>query len=354
MPKYAVIDLGSNSVRLVVYEVEKPALDRCRRGARPVPKRDFRAVLDEKKMAGLSAYVSEGHFSQAGVEKAASVLTKHLTRAEYCGCDRVDVFATAVLRNAENSTQAVADIQDRIGVAVRVLSAEDEAHLGFVGASCDSVFRDAQAQGGLQATNGVGSATGAQNADGFRNATNVATQPTHATLIDIGGGSTELTRICHGQDLDKISIPQGSVSSYAQFVETILATPQEAARIAQAFRDNLGSVPNLEAFRSPILYGIGGSVRACAKMIAAMDASPSAPKPRVLTRQDLCSILDFAQNEPGRFAHTLIRAVPDRAHTLIPGTVILEALMDQLESERIQICAYGLREGYLIERMMNM
>ena len=344
MPKYAVIDLGSNSVRLVVYEVEKPALDRCRRGARPVPKRDFRAVLDEKKMAGLSAYVSEGHFSQAGVEKAASVLTNHLTRAEYCGCDRVDVFATAVLRNAENSTQAVADIQDRIGVAVRVLSAEDEAHLGFVGASCDSALGDAGAQ----------DAAGAQNADGFRNAANVATQPTHATLIDIGGGSTELTRICHGQDLDKISIPQGSVSSYAQFVETILATPQEAARIAQAFRDNLGSVPNLEAFRSPILYGIGGSVRACAKMIAAMDASPSAPKPRVLTRQDLCSILDFVQREPGRFAHTLIRAVPDRAHTLIPGTVILEALMDQLESERIQICAYGLREGYLIERMMNM
>ena len=100
MPNYGVIDLGSNSVRLVVYEVKD---DR-----RPVyTNKDFRSLLNDKVMAGLAAYVREAVFTQAGVERAASVLKGHLKRARYFQCKRIDVFATAVLRNCDNSAEAV-------------------------------------------------------------------------------------------------------------------------------------------------------------------------------------------------------------------------------------------------------
>ena len=84
MPNYGVIDLGSNSVRLVVYEVKD---DR-----RPVyTNKDFRSLLNDKVMAGLAAYVREAVFTQAGVERAASVLKGHLKRARYFQCKRIDV-----------------------------------------------------------------------------------------------------------------------------------------------------------------------------------------------------------------------------------------------------------------------
>ncbi len=156
MPNYGVIDLGSNSVRLVVYEVKD---DR-----RPVyTNKDFRSLLNDKVMAGLAAYVREAVFTQAGVERAASVLKGHLKRARYFQCKRIDVFATAVLRNCENSAEAVAALQEAAGTRIALLSARDEAHLGFVGATCDRVIE-------------------------------------RGTLVDIGGGSTELTRIEGGQD----------------------------------------------------------------------------------------------------------------------------------------------------------
>ena len=148
MPNYGVIDLGSNSVRLVVYEVKD---DR-----RPVyTNKDFRSLLNDKVMAGLAAYVREAVFTQAGVERAASVLKGHLKRARYFQCKRIDVFATAVLRNCDNSAEAVAALQEAAGTRIALLSARDEAHLGFVGATCDRVIE-------------------------------------RGTLVDIGGGSTEL------------------------------------------------------------------------------------------------------------------------------------------------------------------
>ena len=123
MPNYGVIDLGSNSVRLVVYEVKD---DR-----RPVyTNKDFRSLLNDKVMAGLAAYVREAVFTQAGVERAASVLKGHLKRARYFQCKRIDVFATAVLRNCDNSAEAVTALQEAAGTRIALLSARDEAHLG--------------------------------------------------------------------------------------------------------------------------------------------------------------------------------------------------------------------------------
>ena len=121
MARLGVIDLGSNSVRLVIYEARKDA-------AAPKP---FRILADEKKMAGLSAYVVDGQFSTAGIERAAG---DHLKIARNLSCDRVDIFATAVLRNCANSAFAVAAIEEAIEHPIFLLSGEEEADLGLAGA----------------------------------------------------------------------------------------------------------------------------------------------------------------------------------------------------------------------------
>ena len=188
MARLGVIDLGSNSVRLVVYETKRED------AVKP-----FRTLVDEKKMAGLAAYVTDGALSSAGIARAVTVLGDLLKLADNLNCARVDIFATAVLRNCANSEAATAAIETAINHRVRVLSAREEAHLGFVGAS-------------------------------------IGTPLAAGTLIDVGGGSTELTALASDGDHAGISIPFGCVLAYANYVRCVIPTPAECRTIADAFR----------------------------------------------------------------------------------------------------------------------
>ena len=307
MPNYAVVDLGSNSIRLVVYDVKDAH-------KRTYTSKDFKSLINDKVMAGLSAYVVDGTFTQDGIDRAISVLRGHAKRARYFDCEKMEVFATAVIRNALNCEEAVAAIEEAAELPISLLSATDEAHLGFVGATCDRAVE-------------------------------------RGTLVDIGGGSTELTRIESSLDFDNASIGQGSLSSFAQHVRAILPTPGEMDAIAEAFRKRFAGLPDPDAYRSEALYGIGGSVRAAAKMHA--QATGAAVRPKTMTKQQIHAILAWCRTDPDTFAHAALKASAERVHTLVPGCIILGELFDACGAERLDVCKYGVREGYLIDRMLR-
>ena len=192
MPNYGVIDLGSNSIRLVVYEVKEPAS-----GA--YTSKDFSSLISDKVMAGLSAFVEEGVFTPAGIDRAVEVLKGHAKRARYFRCERLDVFATAVLRNCSNSAEAVRAISKRIDAPITLLSSRDEAHLGFVGATS---YRPID----------------------------------RGTVIDIGGGSTEITRVRKGRDSNHTSVRMGSLSSFQIRSATGVHCAMESAHLAHRSR----------------------------------------------------------------------------------------------------------------------
>lgn len=307
MPNYAVIDLGSNSVRLAVFEVpnNKKRAYTCK---------DFRSLINDKVMAGLAAYVEDGVFTQEGIDKAVSVLKGHLKRSKYFQCKKVSCFATAVLRNASNCDEAIAKIEKETGLSISLLSAWDEAHLGFVGATCDRTIKE-------------------------------------GTLIDIGGGSTELTRIENGEDVELVSLGQGSLSSYAQFVKDILPTYEEAQLIRRTFRKHLGEIAHLDRFRTQTCYGIGGSVRAAAKMYAQTHCQ--GVRPKTLMPSQVSDILQTRTDNPSYYAHSALKASAERIHTLTPGCLVLDTLLAELGASKLEICKYGVREGYLIERLLG-
>lgn len=307
MTNYGVIDLGSNSIRLVIYSVKDNA-------SKPFSKKDFRSIINEKKIAGLSAYVVDGVFTEDGVRKAVDVLGEHLRRARNFDCADIRIFATAVLRNCANSKEATEAISEGIDFPIEMISARDEAHLGFIGATCDRRIES-------------------------------------GTLIDIGGGSTELTVIEDGTDTLNISLDQGSVSSYAEFVEMILPTVDEMGAIEAAFKTRLATVEDLGVYHAPKLYGIGGSVRAAAKLYG--EAFGGSGRPKLLERHQLDAAVTLLERSPSTFAHRAVKAVPERLHTVIPGSLIALTLMRELGADRLEICKYGIREGYLIKRILN-
>ncbi len=305
MSKFGVIDLGSNSVRLVVYEVKAP------KGGR-FSKKDFSTLLDMKKMAGLSAYVVDGVFSKEGIQKASYILSRHLVRAANAGCSDVEIFATAVLRNCTNSKEAVAAIEKAVGRKIRLLSGKQEAQLDLLGAACEYDIGD-------------------------------------GTLIDIGGGSTELVDIRGGQGKRALSLDQGSVSSYAQYVKMVLPTKRETEKIRKALRKRLEATEGLSDFRHDTLYGVGGSVRAVAKMLGAIEGAVKVP--RRVERSDVARLLAMLTEDRSRFAHKAAQAVPDRLHTIGCGLAMVDLLLETFDAKRIEICRYGVREGFLIHTM---
>ena len=169
--KQAVIDIGSNSMRLTVYETTPPQI--------------FRVLFKEKIMAGLAGYVDHNALSPDGIERAILGLLSFRATLSALDIKAVAVFATASLRNVKNTDQAVAAIQRATGYPIEVISGEEEAAFGYAGAMQE-----------LDLTDGL--------------------------FVDIGGASTEVVRFAGGVMESANSCPVGSLKLYRDFVRKIL------------------------------------------------------------------------------------------------------------------------------------
>ena len=118
--KQAVIDIGSNSMRLTVYETTETG--------------GFTILFKDKVMAGLAGYVEDGALSLDGIARAVLGLMSFRNTLEALNITQVSVFATASLRNITNTAQAVSTIQRATGFSIEVISGEEEARYGYAGA----------------------------------------------------------------------------------------------------------------------------------------------------------------------------------------------------------------------------
>ncbi len=119
---YAIIDIGSNTIRLNVYQVEED-------GA-------IHSIFQSKETAGLAGYVREdGSMSREGLDRAADALLRFRSILDALHIENRAVFATASLRNITNSEEAVFQLQERTGLMIRLLSGREEAILDYVGAT---------------------------------------------------------------------------------------------------------------------------------------------------------------------------------------------------------------------------
>lgn len=119
MMNYAVVDLGSNTIRLSLYSA--------------APGGGFRLLFSEKETAGIAGYISGGVLAPEGIGKAAQVLLDFRALLENLGEKEMHVFATASLRNIRNTEEAVEQIRAATGVGEDVISGELEARLGYYG-----------------------------------------------------------------------------------------------------------------------------------------------------------------------------------------------------------------------------
>ena len=268
---YGIADMGSNTVRLSIYK--------CEGG-------EIRLLMNRKVMAGLAGYVRHGALTPEGIEVACQTLQGYRSLMDNLELPDLRVFATASLRNISNTEEAVGAVMAATGLRVDVLSGREEAELSFRGA-----IQNAGLYTGL--------------------------------LVDLGGGSTELVSYRNRAIQSACSLSVGSLSLFSRYVSKLHPTKEERRAICRAVEEQLEQyVPQHGPARH--ICGVGGTVRAACKVANAMFDRPAGD--RSLDRDELKEMLQRLK-KPGRDElRLLLKTVPDRIHTIIPGLLALDTI----------------------------
>ena len=293
-----IVDLGSNTIRLSIYH--------CDQG-------QFRLLLHKKTMAGLAGYVREGILSDSGILVACRTLAAYRALLDNFNVTHMHVFATASLRNIFNTAEAVETIRDVTGIQVEVLSGEEEAALSF---------RGAVLPGGV--STGV--------------------------LADIGGGSFELVGYEDMAITSACSLPVGSLSLYTRFTEGLFPTADECRAMRGFVTEELEKAGAAQ-LRRKHLCGVGGTVRAVAKLCN--DVYGRDPELRTMSARELKDLYKLLKKGGKDTLRQLLRSAPDRVHTLLPGLIILNAVVKTCGVETVEASSAGVREGYLTDRVLK-
>ena len=296
--KQAIIDIGSNSIRLTLYETEAG---------------HFKTLFREKIMAGLAGYVENRTLSAAGIECACSALLNFQSILQTLKIDNICVFATASLRNISNTEQALAVIHSATGYSVEVLSGEEEALLGYTGAMQE-----------LHLASGA--------------------------FLDIGGASTEIVTFHDGTPLDFTSFPIGSLSLYRRCVKKILPGAGSLTRLRHTISETI-DLGHGNVSPQPLIIGVGGTARAALKIAQYYYGTSS--DCHSITASQLDDLCEFLTSGKKAAIDLILQLEADRIHTLIPGLLVLQHVFHLFQAQQLIVSKYGVREGYLCERVLK-
>ncbi len=289
-PRVAVIDIGSNSIRLVVF-------DRLSR----VPI----ALFNEKVLCGLGRGLeTSGRLNEAGVELALPNLTRFVTIAQAMEVGRIDMLATAAVRDAVNSSEFVAEVERCCGLPVSVLTGAEEAQMSARGV-----------------------VAGIPDADGL--------------MGDLGGGSLELVELDKGRLGRHVTLPLGPLR--------LMAAAEEREQARVIVDGHLSKLDWLGDLKGRSFYPVGGSWRTLARVHMEQTRYPLhvIQQYQVGRRsaEDLLKVLS-------RLGKRSLAGLPRRRAEVLPyAAIVLERLLRLTRPERIVFSAYGLREGHLFARL---
>ncbi|HWR41021.1 MAG TPA: Ppx/GppA phosphatase family protein [Patescibacteria group bacterium] len=297
--RIAVIDLGSNSARLIVMHI-------YRNGA-------YNLVYHQKEAVRLSEGMGTNLVLQPeAMTRAIGSLKTFAQMCELIKVDRVLAVATAAVRSATNRNEFLDRVYRETGIPLRAIGGEDEARLGFIG-----VINAIDIQDGV--------------------------------LFDLGGASTEVTLIRGRRARESLSLPFGALNLTERFVTgDKFSEPQQAA-MRQFIQKYLDQLPWLKNVSLPLI-GVGGTARNIAKMD---QKRKNYPFPKVhnyrlgpiafndLWRTLVKSSLPQRRKFPGLSS--------ERADIIMAGSTIVKCLMEHVNGSSLIISGCGVREGMFWE-----
>ncbi len=292
--RVAVVDIGSNSIRLVVYE--GPART-------PFP------VFNEKSICALgSGLAASGVLNPDGVQMALRCLTRFAKLAEVMNVRSIDLLATAAVRDARDGPEFANEVQRLFGEPVKVLSGEAEARLA-----------------------GIGVISGRPDADGL--------------MGDLGGGSLDLVMFNAGTFGDSATLSLGALRLLEE-------SGGKRERAIELVDERLKSLDWLSKTKGRNLYPIGGAWRALARIAINQSGYPL----HVLDGFELSlsegiEISHLIAGLSRKTLESIPRLSPRRIETLPMAAMLMERLLAIAEPSKLVFSVYGMREGQYFENL---
>jgi exopolyphosphatase/guanosine-5'-triphosphate,3'-diphosphate pyrophosphatase len=294
----AVIDVGTNSARLLVADVAGGKVS-------PVERRSTVTRL------GRGVDLS-GRLSAEAIEDACAAIGEYVTTIEELGAEAVDAIATSAVRDAENGSAFVAELRERFALSARVLDGEEEARLTYLGATSEQ-------------------------------------PPTKPTLVvDIGGGSTELV-VGTGAEIGFHTSLQAGVVRHSE--RHIASDPPTAVELESLASDVRGLIeaavgPGVKASAGIAVAGTPTSLAAIEMGLEPYD--PTRVHGHVLQLPSIQRMLSRLASTPLAQRVEIPGMHPDRAPTVVAGVVILIETMRAFGLERIQASEHDILYGTAI------
>jgi exopolyphosphatase/guanosine-5'-triphosphate,3'-diphosphate pyrophosphatase len=312
--KLAAIDIGSNSIKLVV--VEAASSD------------SFAVLAREKDVVRLGHdTLREGHLNQSAIKRAADSIKRFRSIAEARGAEEIITIATASVREAHNAAEFIEGIREKTGLRVEVLSGLEEARLI-----------------GLAASQGC----------------NAAGQ----TLlnVDIGGGSTEISIMANGTPAALNSIKLGAVGLTERFITTDPIKPKELRALREEIRSALerparglrGGKWQRVTGTSGTILAIGEALRLRRLRALAPEEQGAQPASVEIKLNELERFNEQMATMEARERHGMQGISAQRAEIIIAGGQILEGVLRALKINCLNTCDYALREGAIINRLREL
>lgn len=289
-----VVDIGSNSIRLVVYQSRSRA---------PVP------IFNERVICGIGRRLDRtGHLDPSGVKLALANLPRYAALTRAMGVDELEIMATAATREASDGAEFLAEVERIFARPVSQLDGDEEARLGAYGIVC-----------------------GFPDADGL--------------CGDLGGGSLELANLSAGTFGGGHSLPLGHLRLLSD-----LGQKQKA--LAKRVDEILQSADWLQPIEGRRFYAVGGAWRAISRLHMIQSGYPLRVIHNYTVRAD--RMADFCRVIAGlsRASLPLNEAVPrQRAAAMPVSAMVLRRLIELLKPKEVVFSALGVREGCLFSRL---
>ena len=310
----AGIDIGTNSIRLLIAETGPGA---------------FRQLYSTRRTTRLGKDLDRtGMLSPDAMARSLSALIEFSACIHRFSAVQTSAIGTSALRNASNAHTFIADVRQRTGIDISVISGEDEARLTLRG------VKSALQEEGMKA-------------DALDS----------ALVIDIGGGSTEFIVTSKGSKPLVQSLPLGAVYLSERYSTADPTGADALAAIRQAVRSELDkaeqsgpALPHAAGDRPQQLIGTAGTITTLAAMDQAMTVyDPARINGSVLTRGAVDRIVLTLVRSTSAERRTLAGLEPGREDIILPGAIITQEIMERYAYREMLVSDWGLREGIIVD-----
>ncbi len=286
---FAVIDLGSNSVRMSVNALEKDG--------------SYRLLEKLRATVRLSEGMTNDNFlKEAAMSRVIDAIVEFVKVAKNYKCASIAAIATAALRNAANKDLFLARVKEKAQLQFEIISGEQEAYYSYLA---------------VKETVGI--------KDGV--------------IYDTGGGSTEITLVRGGEVKRAISLPLGAVIMTEQMKN------RSQMQLYKYVSSYIGGIDWLDECEGLPLYGIGGSARAMAMLYKKQYLSPDLVDGIKIPYHAVAKIYQGIFATPLEKRKDIKGMDISRADIILAGLTPVKVLMDMIGSPHVSVCAAGVKEG---------